>query len=93
METITLPIQVPKDMAPFLSTHGQEKEFERNALMLFGLIQSGKISHGRAAEILGVSKWNLIEFYNAKGMPYLNQSREDLLAELAAFDQVKRNQP
>ncbi len=90
MEMVTVPVRVPKDMAPFLISDGQGQDFERNALMLYGLIKSGRMSHGRAAEILGVPKWNLIEFYNSKGLPYLDQSREELLAELTVFDELRK---
>lgn len=54
MEMVDFSVRVPKDMIPYLTTHGQEQDFERNALMLYGLIKSGRMSHGRAAEILGV---------------------------------------
>ena len=91
MEMVTVPLRVPKEMAPFLASDGQAQDFERNALMLYGLIQSGKMSHGRAAEVLGIPKWNLIEFYNSRGLPYLNQSKEELLAELAVFDSLKED--
>lgn len=89
MEMVNFPVRVPKDMVPFLTTYGQEQDFERNALMLYGLIKSGRMSHGRAADILGVRKWDLIEFYNSRGLPYLDQSKEELLAELAVFDELK----
>lgn len=59
--------------------------------MQYGMIKSGRISHGRAAEILGVHKWDLIECYNSRGLPYLDQSKEELLAELAVFEELKRN--
>jgi len=89
MEMVNFSVRVPKEMVPFLTTYGQEQDFERNALMLYGLIKSGRMSHGRAAEILGVRKWDLIEFYNSRGLPYLDQSKEELLAELAVFDELK----
>ena len=57
-------------------------------MLLHPYIQKGIISHGRAAEILGVRKWDLIEYYNGLGIPYLNQRKEDLLADLATFDRV-----
>lgn len=45
------------------------------------------ISYGRAAEILGVHKTDLIEFYDSLGIPYLNQSKEELLRDLETLDQ------
>ena len=44
---------------------------------------------GAPPKFLGVRKWDLIEFYNSWGLPYLDQSKEELLAELAVFDEVK----
>ena len=89
MDTVNFTIRVPKGMTPYLADDELGDDFERNAMILYGLIQTGVLSHGRAAEILGVKKWDLIEFYNSKGLSYLNQSKEDLLADLAAYDRVK----
>ena len=82
MEMISFPITIPKEMTPFL-TGDQEVDFKRNAMILYPYIQDLTISHGRAAEILGVHKLDLIDFYNSVGLPYLNQSVEDLEAEMA----------
>ena len=89
MNTIDITIRVPEGMAPYLMNDESGQDFERNAMMLYGLIKSGIISHGRAAEILGIRKWDLIEFYNSKGLPYLDQSKDELLAEVAEWDQLK----
>ena len=62
MEMISVPITFPKDMAPFLE-RDQAQEFKRNAMILYPYIQDMTISHGRAAEILGVNKLDLIDFY------------------------------
>ena len=89
VETITMHMEVPEGMAPYLIDEDQEQTFQRNAMFLFSLIQSHRISYGRAAEILGVSKWHLIEFYDNMGMPYLNQSKAELLEELKTYDRLK----
>ena len=83
MEMVTIPISVPKGMAPFLDDTVQDHAFERNAMMLYPFIQNLVISHGRAAEILGVHKFDLIDFYGSMGMPYVNQSVDDLEEEMA----------
>lgn len=89
MELITVPIKIPEGMAPFLEDENSEQRFQRNAMILYALIQAQRISYGRAAEILGVSKRSLIEFFNQMGMPYLNQSKADLLEELRTYDRLK----
>lgn len=83
MEMMTVSMNVPKGMAPFLDDSDQEHSFERNAMMLYPFIRDLTISHGRAAEILGVHKFDLIDFYCSMGMPYLDQSVSDLEEELA----------
>ena len=89
MDTVNYTIRVPKGMAPYLADDELGDDFERNALIIYGFIQTGVLSHGRAAEILGIKKRDLIEFYDSKGLPYLNQNKEELLADLAAYDRVK----
>ena len=49
-------------MVPYLDDSEQDHSFERNAMMLYPFIQNLKISHGRAAEILGVHKFDLRTF-------------------------------
>ena len=73
MELITVTMKIPEGMAPFLEDESSEQRFQRNAMFLYSLIQDQRISYGRAAEILGVSKWSLIEFFNQMGVPYLKQ--------------------
>lgn len=88
MATISIKMDVPEAMAPYISNLDQEQMFERNAMILYPFIQNLTISHGRAAEILGVHKTDLIEFYDSIGLPYLNQTEDDLLADLATMDRV-----
>ena len=84
---------VPEGMVPYLDDTQKDSSFERNAMMLYPFIRKAVISHGKAAEILGIRKWDLIEFYNAMGIPYLNQGKEELLADLAAYDRLKEKRP
>ena len=89
MEMITVSVSIPKDMAPFIDWEDTGLTWEQNAMLLYPMIQNSVISHGRAAEILGISKWNLIEFYNSIGLSYLHQTHEDLDEEIAGFAQLK----
>ena len=82
MEMISRQMTFPKGMAPYLEEGDQDRTFQRNAMILYPYIQNLTISHGRAAEILGVRKLDLINFYDSMGLPYLNQSVESLEAEL-----------
>ena len=89
MTTITVPMRFPEGMAPFIEDEDNVHVFERNAMILYPFIHNLTISHGRAAEILGVHKFDLIDFYCSMGMPYLNQSVDELEAELADMHNVE----
>ena len=52
-------------------------ELRRNALLLYPIIKNETISHGRAAEILGISKWELIELYGSEGFSYIDQNWDE----------------
>ena len=94
MEMITIPVSIPKNMIPYIELKDNGFTFEQNAMLLYPLIQYPLIqnliiSHGKAAEILGVRKWDLIEFYNKMGIPYLNQTPEELDEEIPGFAKLK----
>ena len=59
-----------------------------NAMLVYPLIHNGTISHGRAAEILGVNKIDLIELYCEMGIPYLDQSKEELEEDISTLRTV-----
>ena len=88
MKTVNIQIAIPEDMRTYLENEDQERDFERNAMILYPFIHNLTISHGRAAEILGVHKTDLIEFYDSIGIPFLNQSEDDLMDDLATLARV-----
>ena len=63
--------------------HVQSCEEElRNALLLYPSIANDTISHGRAAELLGMNKMELIKLYSRLGIPYLDMTDEELEEEI-----------
>ena len=76
MTMIAATIVVPEGILPYLEQDDDRTRFERNAMILYPFIQNRTISHGKAAELLGIQKLDLIEFYGKLGIPYLNQTAE-----------------
>lgn len=54
----------------------------RNALLLYPSIVNNTISHGRAAELLGMNKIELVELYSRLGIPYLDMTDEEFAEEI-----------
>ena len=84
----TVEINVPKDMKIYVSAHDEKTELTRNALTLYPYIKDLTISHGRAAEILGISKMELIELYADLGIPYFDIDISEIDEELRTYESI-----
>ena len=88
--TETITIEVPVGMSKYLEVINPELEFTRNALLLYPYILNQTISHGRAAEILGIRKSELIDLYDKLGYSYFDIIQDDLDDELNTFRELKK---
>lgn len=79
-------------MSKYLKVMNSEAELVRNALLLYPYILNQTISHGGAAEILGIRKSELIDIYDKLGYSYLDMTMDDLDLELEAFRQLKKRE-
>ena len=90
MEIVT--IRVPVGMSKYLNCTSLEMELIRNALLLYPYILNQTISHGGAAEILGIRKSELIDIYDKLGCSYLDKIMDELDAELENFRKLKHKE-
>lgn len=90
MVTESVTITVPAGMSKYVTSVNPENEVIRNALLLYPYILNQTISHGRAAEILGIMKSELIDIYDRLGYSYLDQTMNDLESELELFSQLTK---
>ena len=58
-------------------------------MLLYPYIYNQTISHGRAAEILGVSKSELITIYDKLGYSYYDLIQDDLEEDIDTFKKLK----
>ena len=89
-ESVT--INVPVGMSKYLITMNPDAELTRNALLLYPYILNQTISHGRAAEILGIRKSELINLYDKLGYSYFDMTMDDLDDELNTFRELKKKE-
>ena len=90
--TETITIEVPVGMSKYLEVIDPESELTRNALLLYPYILNQTISHGRAAEILGIRKSKLIDLYDKLGYSYFDIIQDDLNDELNTFRELKKKE-
>lgn len=65
-------------------------KIKRNAMLVYPYIQDGTISHGKAAEMLGIRKLDLITLYGRMGLPYLDASKEELDEDLSTLHKIRK---
>ena len=90
--TESVTIEVPVGMSKYLVSMNPETELTRNALLLYPYILNQTISHGRAAEILGIRKSELIDLYYKLGYSLFDMTMDDLDEELETFSLVKKKE-
>ena len=92
VRTESVTINVPVGMSKYLANINPETELIRNALLLYPYILNQTISHGRAAEILGMRKSELIDLYDNLGYSYFDMTMDELDDELETFRQLKKKE-
>lgn len=81
-------LDLPDDMADYINSHkiDDDTEFKRAAFLLYAYIDAGMMPHGKAADLLGVNKFDLIDFYGSYGLSYIK--KEDLARYKDAEDEI-----
>ena len=89
MTMTDVKIQVLDGMVSSVITNDEQSELMRNAMLLYPYIKDLTISHGKAAEILGIRKQELIDLYGKLGLPYFDQDINEIDEELQYWKEMK----
>ena len=85
---VTVNMELPDEMIAYAMPEDKERQLIRNAMMLYPYILEKRISHGRAAEILGIHKLDLIDLYGRMGF---DQTQDELEEDLQVFAGLELN--
>ena len=89
MKMKQIEINVPEAVVPYANVEGGKRAvLLRNAMLLYPYIKNDTISHGKAAEMLGIPKMELIELYGSLGIAYFDMTEEELAEDLATLNKV-----
>lgn len=80
MVMTSIEIKIPETIRQYVLDETTEKV--RNAMLLYPSVANDTISHGKAAELLGLSKMELIQIYGKLGLPYLDMSDQEFEEEV-----------
>lgn len=78
----TVHVELGQDLVDLLEElHPPVKEAARELIVL-ELYRQGEVSSGKAAELLGMQRGELIHYASARGIPYLQLSGKELRREV-----------
>ncbi len=89
MKLTNVELRIPEQMKQYIQVKDTDKELLRNALLLYPSIKDYTISHGKAAEILGINKFDLIALYSSIGLPYFDLTEDEIEEELETYHRLK----
>jgi predicted HTH domain antitoxin len=90
MAELKVEIQLPRNLLAALNVPESELGLRAREWVLLELFQEGKISAGKAAELLGVSKFQFLELLNQRNLPYLDADLKELEREVAVAEAASR---
>lgn len=91
MSDTAITFTVSQDAARYVKTDADgTPDLRERAMLLYPAIADMTISHGRAAELLGIPKWDLIDLYADMGIPYLTQTWEEAQEDSRAIEEAMR---
>ena len=83
MDTVKIVYNVQADAAKYV-----EQSTKGLALLMYPKIKNGTLSHGKVAELLGINKYDLIDWYDELGFPYFDISTEDVEKDIQSIDKM-----
>ena len=89
MDFIEYKLKVPSELLLFLEKSDEKAEIQRYAMLLYPYIHNQTISPGRAAEILGMNKYELINVYEDLGLPYYSIDFSEVEEEIKEFHSLE----
>jgi len=76
-----IEISVPEEIIDLLGSEDAARQ-EAHEAFIFDLVRRGKISKSKAAELLGLSLWDLLDLIAKYQIPWFSYSPEELEKDL-----------
>lgn len=84
-----IEIAVPEEIINLLGSEEEARKEVKEAFIL-DLVRRGKISKGKAAELMGISLWDLPELLAQYQMPWFHYRKEDMERDLATLKELEK---
>lgn len=82
-----LSVRVPRDLVRILKVKDEEVPKLVRLYLAIELYREGKVSLGKAAEIAGVTKWEMMEILASKDVP-IQYDAKDLERDIKTLEEI-----
>jgi len=82
----TIPLEFPSEVLDMLATTYQDSAGILKEAATLELYREGKLSSGKAAELLGMERFEFIRYAGMKGIPYIRITQDELKEEVASLE-------
>jgi len=86
MSLRTIPIEYPSEVLDMLATSYQDSAGMLKEAATLEFYREGKLSSGKAAELLGMERFEFIRYAGMKGIPYIRMTQDELKDEVASLE-------
>ena len=84
MSSLIVELNLPKGFVEVLDVPESQLESKIKELTVLELFGQERISSGKGAELLGISKWDFIELLGRNNIAYFTESPVELTEQVAA---------
>ena len=88
MTNLTISLNLPRDLIGALNIPESQLPQHILEILALELFRQQRISAGKAAELVGVSKMSFIELLAQHQIPYFNETPDELVAEVEAVERL-----
>ena len=89
-QQISVQLDFPIEILGALDVTRSQLAARLRELIVLEMYRERQISSGKGAELLGMSKWEFIQFAARHDVPYFDESAEELTAEVEVVQQTGR---
>jgi predicted HTH domain antitoxin len=88
MNTVTVALDLPRNLLGALDVPQTQLEAHLRELIALELFRERRITSGKGAELLGISKLEFIYLLARRQIPYFTESPDELADDVTALEQL-----